>query len=130
MKVKNGIASSVSFCMMPNTRSGRAWNRLPPNMPASMPMKPNSSPVAASPKATGMPESRNTNSPANISGTKFWARNAAIQRPLSGVVAAWRAFNAAASSWRSASAASSSASSSSSDLPASSVIGSAIKPRR
>ena len=26
MKVKKGTASSVSFCMMPNIRSGRAWN--------------------------------------------------------------------------------------------------------
>jgi hypothetical protein len=31
MKVKKGMASRVSFCMMPNTRSGRAWNRLAPN---------------------------------------------------------------------------------------------------
>jgi hypothetical protein len=46
--------------MMPNTRSGSAWNRLVENSPTSMPMKPNSSPVAARPKATGMPVSRKT----------------------------------------------------------------------
>ena len=38
MKVKNGMASSVSFCMMPNTRSGKAWNRPEGKSPVSMPM--------------------------------------------------------------------------------------------
>jgi len=37
MNVKNGMASSVSFCMMPSTRRGRAWNMLLPKSPASMP---------------------------------------------------------------------------------------------
>ncbi len=78
MKVKNGIASSVSFFMMPNTRSGKAPNRLVGNNPISMPMKPKNKPVAASPNATGMPVSRKNSSPANISGTKFWAMNAVM----------------------------------------------------
>ena len=78
MNVKKGIASSVSFCMMPNTRSGNAWNMFDGNRPASMPIKPNSKPVAARPNATGMPVSRKTKSPANISGTKFCAMKAVI----------------------------------------------------
>ena len=34
MKVKNGMASSVSFCMMPKMRSGSAWNMAAGKMPA------------------------------------------------------------------------------------------------
>src|SRR5512140_1780062 len=57
---------------------------LPGNRPASMPMKPNSRPVAARPKATGMPVSRKKNRPANISGTKFWAMKAVMSLPRAG----------------------------------------------
>jgi hypothetical protein len=78
MKVKNGIASSVSLLMMLKTRSGSAWNSVVENSPTSMPMKPNSSPVAARPNATGMPVSRNISKPQNSSGTKFWAMKAVI----------------------------------------------------
>ncbi|HRK69005.1 MAG TPA: hypothetical protein PKY73_15735, partial [Hyphomonas sp.] len=81
MKVKKGMASNVSLLMMLNTRSGRAPNMLAGNSPASMPMKPNSSPVAARPKATGMPVSRKNSRPANSSGTKFWATNSIIVPP-------------------------------------------------
>jgi hypothetical protein len=70
ISVKNGIASKVSFCMMPNRRSGSAWNSVAGNSPASMPRKPNASPVAASEKATGNPVSRNSSRPANRIGTK------------------------------------------------------------
>ena len=74
MKVKNGMASSVSFCMMPKTRSGRAWNNEAGKMPASIPIKPKPRPVAAKANATGKPLSKNTNSPANIRGTNCCAR--------------------------------------------------------
>ena len=38
MKVKNGMANKVSFCMMPKMRKGKAWNKEGGNSPASMPM--------------------------------------------------------------------------------------------
>ena len=38
MNVKKGIASRVSFCMMPNTRCGSAWKRLAPNRSTDIPM--------------------------------------------------------------------------------------------
>ena len=53
MKVKNGIASRVSFSMMPNTRSGSAWSSSGPSRPSSMPSRPKPRPVAAREKATG-----------------------------------------------------------------------------
>ena len=53
MKVKNGIASSVSLRMMPNTRSGRACSNCGCSRPRSIAMMPNNSPLAASEKATG-----------------------------------------------------------------------------
>ena len=71
----------------------------------------------ARPKATGMPDSRNKNRPANISGTKFWARNEA-------------SIYLSPASFFAASAASSSARSSSSLLPPSMLIGSSRSPRR
>ena len=46
------IASSVSFCMMPKMRSGRACISEAGSMPISMPMKPNSRPQAPSENAT------------------------------------------------------------------------------
>ena len=52
MKVKNGIASSVSFCMMPNMRSGRLCKKAGWIMPSSMPTKPKNRPQAASEKVT------------------------------------------------------------------------------
>ena len=53
MKVKNGIASSRSFDMMP--KSGRAGCRgsLESKSPSSMAMKPKNRPTAASENATG-----------------------------------------------------------------------------
>ena len=53
MNVKNGIASSVSFDMMPHSRSGSAPNREGESRPSSIPMSPNTMPFAASAKATG-----------------------------------------------------------------------------
>ena len=38
MSVKKGIASRVSFCMIPTTRSGTAWKRPEGKSPISMPM--------------------------------------------------------------------------------------------
>ena len=52
MKVKNGIASRVSFCMMPNMRSGRLCRNAAWITPSSMPTKPKNSPQAASENAT------------------------------------------------------------------------------
>ena len=84
ISVKNGTASSVSFCMIPCTRSGRAWKSVAGNRPISIPMKPNARPVAASEKATGKPVSRNTSNPPNSNGTKFAAMNWLISaRPRS-----------------------------------------------
>jgi hypothetical protein len=54
MKVKNGIASSVSFCMIPNMRSGKACRSdAMPGTPSSTPRKPKNRPQAASENATG-----------------------------------------------------------------------------
>ena len=53
MKVKKGMASSVSLAMMPNMRSGRAWNSAGWSRPSSMPSRPKTMPLAASAKATG-----------------------------------------------------------------------------
>ena len=53
MNVKNGIASRMSLAMMPNTRSGSACSRLKLKNPASMAMKPKTSPTAARENATG-----------------------------------------------------------------------------
>ena len=52
MKVKNGIASSVSFCMMPKMRNGRACINDAGSSPNSMPMKPKNRPQAPSENAT------------------------------------------------------------------------------
>ncbi len=52
MKVKNGIASSVSFCMMPNMRSGRLCRNAGWMTPSSTPTKPKNRPQAASENAT------------------------------------------------------------------------------
>ena len=78
MSVKNGMASSVSFCMMANTRCGMTWNSVGWNRPSSMPRKPKVRPVAASANATGKPESRNTSRPANMSGTNWAVRNSTM----------------------------------------------------
>ena len=53
MKVKNGIASSSSFDMMPKTRSGIACNNATPKKPCSMAITAKTSPTADSEKATG-----------------------------------------------------------------------------
>ena len=54
MNVKNGIASSVSFCMIPKMRSGSACIRFSmPGTPISTPTKPKNRPQAASENATG-----------------------------------------------------------------------------
>ena len=52
MKVKNGIASSVSFCMIPKMRSGRLCSNAGWITPSSMPTKPKKRPQAASENAT------------------------------------------------------------------------------
>ena len=54
MKVKNGIASSVSFDMMPQTRSGSGLQEVRiENRPSSMPMSAKVRPTKASANATG-----------------------------------------------------------------------------
>ncbi len=53
MNVKNGTASSVSFDITPQIRSGSAWSSVGCRRPSSMPSSPNAMPTAASAKATG-----------------------------------------------------------------------------
>ncbi len=53
MNVKNGTASSVSFDITPQIRSGSAPNSAGDKRPSSIPIKPNTMPLAASAKATG-----------------------------------------------------------------------------
>ena len=53
IKVKKGIASKVSFCIMPQMRCGKARSRSGVSKPISMPINANSRPLAASEKATG-----------------------------------------------------------------------------
>ena len=98
MKVKNGTASSVSFCMMPKILSGRAWNSVWEKSPASMPMRPKVRPVAARLKATGKPVIRNSSRPANRRGTKLWAMNS-IQRASEGGLSAGVAAGESLSAW-------------------------------
>src|SRR3990167_2708524 len=64
ISVKNGMASRVSFCMMPKMRSGRACSRASGSAPSSMPMKAKNRPQAPRLNATGKPMSRKTISPA------------------------------------------------------------------
>ncbi|MNL21918.1 hypothetical protein D3C87_1432320 [compost metagenome] len=78
MKVKNGMASRVSFSMIPNSRLGSAWSSEGGSMPSSMPTNANSSPLAASAKAIGNPDSRNTTRLANMIGAMFAARKCVI----------------------------------------------------
>ena len=53
MNVKNGIASSVSFDITPHSRSGMAPNSEGCSSPSSIPISPNTMPLAASANATG-----------------------------------------------------------------------------
>ena len=53
MKVKNGIASRVSFDITPKIRSGSAWNKAGVRRPSSMPIRPKTTPLAARANATG-----------------------------------------------------------------------------
>ena len=53
MNVKNGIASSVSFDITPHSRSGMAPNSEGCSSPSSIPIRPNTMPLAASANATG-----------------------------------------------------------------------------
>ena len=82
IKVKKGMAKSVSFCMMPKTRKGKAWNRLEGNKPSSIPMKPKNKPVAAKENATGKPTNKNTSKPVNMMGTKLLVTNSIMMRLL------------------------------------------------
>ena len=52
IKVKNGIASKVSFCMMPNMRRGRLCKKAGWIMPSSIATNPKNRPQAASEKVT------------------------------------------------------------------------------
>ncbi len=53
MKVKNGTASKVSLAMIPNMRSGSAWNSAGCSNPSCTPRNPNDRPTAPSANATG-----------------------------------------------------------------------------
>ena len=52
MNVKNGIASSVSFCMIPKMRSGSACSSVCGISPISTPITPKKRPQAPSENAT------------------------------------------------------------------------------
>ena len=52
MRVKNGIASSVSFCMIPKMRSGSACSSVCGIRPSSTPTTPKNRPQAPSENAT------------------------------------------------------------------------------
>ena len=82
MKVKNGIASSVSFCMIPKMRSGKACINEAGSMPISTPMNPNSRPQAASENDTENPTSKNAIRPTNISGAMSACKKAIMPRLL------------------------------------------------
>ena len=71
MSVKNGIANSVSFCMMPKMRSGSACSSASGSTPISTPTKPKNRPQAPRLKATGKPNSRKMIRPANMIGARF-----------------------------------------------------------
>ena len=53
IRVKNGTASSVSFCMIPKMRSGSACRSVCGINPISTPTTPKKRPQAPSAKATG-----------------------------------------------------------------------------
>ena len=79
MKVKKGMASSVSLFMMPpKIRSGSAWKNVGWNSPSSMPSQPKMMPLAASEKATGKPSSRKKTSDAKMIGAMLAMRNSVI----------------------------------------------------
>src|SRR3990167_1716491 len=78
MSVKNGMASKVSFCMMPKMRSGTACSRASGSTFNSMPMKAKNSPQAPRLKATGKPTSKKQMSPANMMGARLWVRNSMV----------------------------------------------------
>ena len=78
MRVKNGMANSVSFCMMPNRRRGKACISDSGKMPNSMPTKPKNRPQAPRLKATGKPNSRKTISPANMMGAMLCIKNSMV----------------------------------------------------
>ena len=82
MKVKNGMASSVSLLSTPKKRSGSAPRRGQERLicpleigASSTPMTKNRSPFAASAKATGYPRRRKTTSDANMIGARLCAMN-------------------------------------------------------
>src|SRR3990167_8118972 len=75
ISVKNGMASKVSFCMMPNSRSGKACIRASGKTPSSTPTNPKNSPQAPRLKATGKPISRKMISPMNMMGAIFCVIN-------------------------------------------------------
>src|SRR3569833_732301 len=81
MKVKKGMASSVSLAMMPNRRFGSACSSSGCNRPSSIPTRPKNKPLAARAKATGKPDSRKITSAPNMIGAMFEIRNCVIFFP-------------------------------------------------
>jgi hypothetical protein len=78
MKVKKGMASSVSLAMMPKMRFGSACSSSGLSSPSSMPTMPKNRPLAASENATGKPERRKITSAPNMMGARFATRNASM----------------------------------------------------
>ena len=70
MKVKNGIASSVSLEAMPWMRKGSACTSCAGMTPSPMPTPANSKPHPASVNATGMPLNSSGTSTTNMSGAR------------------------------------------------------------
>ena len=79
MSVKNGMASRASFCMMPNTRSGRASNRLEgPHTDQA-----EEEACGSQRKSHRKPASKNTSKPVNIR-TKLLVNSSIIISLLTG----------------------------------------------
>ena len=125
MNVKNGIASSVSFCMMPKMRSGSACNSVCGQQAQLDADEAEEQAAGGEANATGKPSSRKTTSPANMIGAKF-----ASDEGHHDALPAERLLARSASVFLRISSASCSASSSSGDLLAACAVGSSIRPCR
>ncbi len=82
MKVKNGIASSSSLDMMPNTRSGSACISAGGIRSSATPSTANPRPQAASPNTTGTPLTSINASAVNITGARLAPNHAIIDDRL------------------------------------------------
>ena len=86
IKVKKGMASKVSFCMMPKMRNGKACNKASGKTPSSTPIKPKNKPQAPKLKATGKPSNKKTMRPTNMMGAKLAMNNSMVFLSDSGLL--------------------------------------------